>query len=82
MKLSPIEVHQIIEYIKLAGVEFDAADVDEDVTSVLWQYGYCDSLGEEDLAALRQELLPLGLKREVAEISMLVHEQAREQGMW
>ena len=68
---------KMVEWIKMVGVEFDAADlVDvDDVERVLWKYGFYDSFPEEDLEVLRKELLPLGLSREVSEIARLVETQ-------
>lgn len=53
MKLNKQEVHRIVEYIKIVGADLDAADVEEDVEGVLWQYGYYDSLSDEDLEAIK-----------------------------
>ena len=82
MKLSQNDMHRIVEYIKSMGVSFDAADLaDLDGTEeVLWTYGYHDTWSDEDLKRLRQELLPLGLQHEVAEIRRIVVQEAREQG--
>lgn len=77
MKLSQQQLHQIVEYIKSVGIEFDAADVEEDVEGVLWQYGFLDSFLDADLQVLKGELLPLGLEKEVAEIQRcLVNSQS------
>lgn len=69
MKLSQYGIHRIVEYIRAVGVDFDAADVEEDVMAVLMRYGFCDGFSDADLEALGQELLPLGLRQELAEIS-------------
>ena len=69
------QINQIVEYIKSVGIEFDAADVEEDIEDVLWKYGFCDGFPEEDLEVLRKELLPLGLSREVSEIARIVNKQ-------
>lgn len=61
------EVHSIVEFIKSCGVDFDACDIDEDFDGVLAQYGVVVETAE-DLEALRRELLPLGLQRELREI--------------
>ena len=69
------EVNQVVSYIKTVGVDFDAADVEEDVEGVLRQYGYYESFPDEALEVLRKELLPLGLRREIREVARIVDEQ-------
>jgi len=78
--MSAKEVHQVVEYIRSVGVEFDAADVEEDVEGVLWQYGFYDGFSDEDLAKLKEELMPFGLEREIAEITMLVNAEGSGSG--
>ena len=74
MKLSQNDVHRIVEYIKIVGIDFDAADLEDlnGVEQVLWRYGYSDSWSDKDLEVLKQELLPLGLQHEVAEVTRMV----------
>ena len=81
MQLNQMEIHKMVEYIRAVGVEFDAADVEEDVEGVLWQYGFCDSLSDEDLGALRQELMPLGVERQAAEVVRLVCHPGQASGI-
>jgi len=69
MKLSKFDIHNIVEYIRSVGVQFDAVDVEEDITRVLWQYGYYDGFSADDLDALKRELHPLGLRHELAEVA-------------
>jgi hypothetical protein len=71
MTLNPFELHSIVEYIRNVGVDFDAADIDEDFVGVLSQYGVSVA-SETDLEILRKELLPLGLQRELGEIALTV----------
>lgn len=72
MKNNKQYINQIVEYIRLAGVWFDAADVEEDVEGVLCQCGYWESFPEGDLAILKREILKLGLERELVEITRAV----------
>lgn len=69
-------INQVVEHIRSAGVWFDAADVEEDVESVLCQCGYWDGFPDEDLAMLKRELHTLGLKHELAEVSRVVAQEA------
>lgn len=69
-------INQVVEHIRSVGVWFDAADVEEDVESVLWQCGFGDGFPDEDLAMLKSELLPLGLKHELAEVARVVAQEA------
>lgn len=72
------KIHRIVEYIRSAGVKFDAADVEEDVDAVLRQYGFVLDLSDEDRAALQWELAPMGLAYELGEVSRAVAAEDEE----
>ena len=75
------EIHRIVEYIRTAGIGFDAADLEEDVREVLGQYGFIDGLADEDVQILKGELLPMGLAVELAEVARSVSEEPSGMGL-
>jgi len=66
------EIHNIIEYIKQAGFEFDCQDVLEDTQSIFDHYGVFNNFNQEGFELLKGELLKLAEERQTQEILYLI----------
>ena len=70
-------IHKMVEYIRTQPeFPFDGIDVEESLEEVLAYFGLHPQLDEDERRQLRQELLPMALEDEFAEVSLLA-----EQGM-
>lgn len=67
-ELNQWTVHRAVEWLRYFG-DFDAADVEDDVETVLRSHGFSFDLDEAGRERFRRELLPQGLARELAEVS-------------
>jgi len=66
------EIHNIIEYIKQAGFEFDCQDVLEDTQNILDHYGIFNNFNQEEFELLKSEFLRLAEERQTQEILNLI----------
>jgi hypothetical protein len=73
--MNPYKCHQIVEYIRMQSeFPFDGLDVEEDVDRVIGYYGFHPKLSDVTRRILIAELLPLGIGRELGEVSRLVED--------
>jgi hypothetical protein len=72
MQINRQIVHNIVEYIKQSGFEFDCHDVLEDTQRILDYYGIFNTFNHEELELLKNELLKLAEQRQTQEILYLI----------
>jgi hypothetical protein len=75
--MNEYEMHNMVEFIKTqAEFPFDAADMDESVEAVLGYFGFNVQLDESEREQLRQDVYPLALAEELAEMHHLAELEA------
>lgn len=72
MEIDRQSIHNIVEYIKTCGFEFDCHDVTEDTQRILDHYGIISNFNQQELELLEEELLKLAEQRQTQEILHLI----------
>jgi hypothetical protein len=72
MQINRQIIHNVVEYIKQSGFEFDCHDVLEDTEGILDYYGIFNTFNQEELDLLIRELLRLAEERQTQEILYLI----------
>ncbi len=71
------KIHNIVEYIRTqTEFPFDGIDIDESIEEVLAYFGLHPQLDDNERFQIQQELLPLALQAELAEVAYLAEQTA------
>jgi hypothetical protein len=72
MQINRQIIHNVVEYIKQSGFEFDCHDVLEDTEGILDYYQIFNRFNQEEFKLLKNELLRLAEERQTQEILYLI----------
>ncbi|MCK4385704.1 MAG: hypothetical protein KAW16_05810 [candidate division Zixibacteria bacterium] len=72
MQIDRQSIHNIIEYIKHCGFEFDCHDVKENTQRILDYFGIINNFNQQEYRLLKKELLKLAEQYQTREILQLI----------
>lgn len=74
--MNPFKVHQMVEYIRVAGFEADIQDLEEQtLQEILAEYGFCKRLTSEEQVLMMEALMNMAKANQIREVARLVHQE-------
>ena len=80
--MEQMKVNRIVGYLKSVDFCHDEDQVEEDVRSVLGEYGIWDEFEKEELQELKIEMKLLAIRQELSEVSRLVRKEHGGEDGW
>jgi len=72
MQIDRQSIHNIVEYIKTCGFEFDCHDVKENTQRILDYFGIINNFNQQEYRLLKKELLQMAEQHQTREILQLI----------
>jgi len=72
MEIDRQSIHNIVEYIKHCGFEFDCHDVKENTQRILDHFGIINNFNQQEYQVLKKELLKMAEQYQTREILQLI----------